>query len=453
MRSAISRDGGVILGGGTADNSNNGAVWVFGRTGVASWEQQNSKYVASDAGSGAQFGSALGISADANTAIFGAANETSGAGAIWAYNDNIFFGSVNVSASTTQTIAIQPQSNFTIGNVIVSTQGFGQLDFSIAASQTASHVCEIDSDINSGTPTCSLTIKFAPTAPACVWAPFKSSTTSQTSKPPFTFMASAWPRKPPSSPPRSTPWREMNRQLFRRRRARDRAEMNSTWGVMRPRRKLVHRRLRKRGDSLCQRQHRRHLHDCGNSRDRRVQRRRRARQCRRTIRAQNPIIDGAGNLYIDDYPNQKIRVVNSVSQFISAYAGNGTAANAGDGGLAVNAEFNGPYAVMIGNNGDAYIAVADVVRRVSAITGIITTVAGAGASGYSGDGGPATSARLNLPKPWPWTPAAICTFPTTATMSFESFLRYRHDQHGSGKSGQWRRGFLRRRSRGEQRAN
>jgi len=397
---AISRDGGVILGGGTADNSDNGAEWVFGRTGVATWEQQNSKYLASDAGSGAQFGSALGISADANTAIFGAANETSGAGAIWAYNDNIFFGSVNVSASTTQTIAIQPQSNFTIGNVIVSTQGFGQLDFSIAASQTASHVCEIDSDINSGTPTCSLTVQFAPTAPGVRMGAIQIfDDESDLEATVYVYGIGLGPQVSFFSALINTVAGNGTASFSGDGGLATQAEMNSTWGVS----------VDPAGDLFIADYENEVIRfvnastgdistivgtpgTAGSTGDGGLA------SAAELSGPQNPVLDGAGNLYIDDYPNQKIRVVNSVSQFISAYAGNGTAANAGDGGLAVNAEFNGPYAVMIGNNGDAYIAVADVVRRVSAITGIITTVAGTGASGYSGDGGPATSARLNFPE-------------------------------------------------------
>ena len=398
---AISRDGGVILGGGTADNSNNGAVWVFGRTGVASWEQQNSKYIASDAGSGAQFGSALGISADANIAIFGAANETSGAGAIWAYNDNIFFGSVNVSASTTQTIAIQPQSNFTIGNVIVSTQSLGNLDFTAAASQTSSHVCEIDSDINGDTPTCSLTIKFAPTAPGVRMGAiqiFDDEADLEATvyvygvgvAPQLGFFGALINTVAGNGTAGATGDGGLATQ----------AELDAPYGVS----------VDSIGDLF--------IADYDNSAVRFVNANTGVIS---TIAGtlgttgfsgdgglataatmdgvDTPELDGAGNLYFMDYLNRRLRVVSPSSGIIDTYAGNGTFGDTGDGGLATSAEIGGAYSEMIANNGDVYIAhnYSNVVRRISAITGIITTVAGTGTQGYSGDGGPATAATLYFP--------------------------------------------------------
>ena len=107
--------------------------------------------------------------------------------------------------------------------------------------------------------------------------------------------------------------------------------------------------------------------------------------------------DGSGNLYVVDSRNNCIRKV-SPSGTITTVAGNGTAGYSGDGGLATSAQLSNPYGVAADLSGNLYIADTgnNRSRRVS-INGIITTVAGNGTSGYSGDGGLATSAELNNP--------------------------------------------------------
>jgi uncharacterized protein (TIGR03437 family) len=105
--------------------------------------------------------------------------------------------------------------------------------------------------------------------------------------------------------------------------------------------------------------------------------------------------DSAGNLYIADTSNQRIRkVTNGV---ITTVAGNGAYGYSGDGGPATSAQLDAPYGVAVDSAGSLYIADSanNVIRKVS--NGVITTVAGNGAYGYSGDGGPATSARLYGP--------------------------------------------------------
>ena len=88
----------------------------------------------------------------------------------------------------------------------------------------------------------------------------------------------------------------------------------------------------------------------------------------------------------------RVAVINSV-------AGNGTAGYSGDSGLAVSAELNGPYGVAIDGAGNLYIAdpANNRIRKVTLGTGIISTFAGNGTGGYSGDNGPAASAELQLP--------------------------------------------------------
>ncbi len=107
--------------------------------------------------------------------------------------------------------------------------------------------------------------------------------------------------------------------------------------------------------------------------------------------------DKSGNLYIADVTNNRIRKVAAGTGVITTYAGNGTAGFTGDGGAATSAELSTPARVTLDSAGNLYIAdqANNRIRRVS--LGIITTVAGNGAAGYSGDGGPATNAAFNAP--------------------------------------------------------
>lgn len=107
--------------------------------------------------------------------------------------------------------------------------------------------------------------------------------------------------------------------------------------------------------------------------------------------------DAAGNVYIVDNTNHRIRKVD-VAGNISTYAGNGIAAYSGDGGPATAASLRNPNRMTIDAAGNIFIADAsnNVIRKVSN-TGIITTVVGTGVSGFSGDGGPATAARMSQP--------------------------------------------------------
>jgi trimeric autotransporter adhesin len=109
-------------------------------------------------------------------------------------------------------------------------------------------------------------------------------------------------------------------------------------------------------------------------------------------------VDGRGNLYIADTDHDQIRQVNAAG-VVSVAAGTGTAGYSGDGGPAAAAQLNLPYGVAVDAAG--YVYVADygnsVVRRI-APDGTIRTYAGNGQAGYSGDGGQATSARILSPR-------------------------------------------------------
>lgn len=108
-------------------------------------------------------------------------------------------------------------------------------------------------------------------------------------------------------------------------------------------------------------------------------------------------VDGAGNLYIADANNFRIRKI-STSGTITTFAGDGTNGFAGDGGLAINANLNGNLGMTFDASGNLYFADQNnhKIRKIST-SGIITTVAGTGTLGYSGDGGPAINAQLNYP--------------------------------------------------------
>jgi len=108
-------------------------------------------------------------------------------------------------------------------------------------------------------------------------------------------------------------------------------------------------------------------------------------------------VDGSGNLYVADSYNQRIREV-AANGVITTVAGNGTNAFAGDGGPATNACLNYPSGVTVDPAGNLYIADQDNhrIRKVAA-NGLITTVAGNGTNAFAGDGGPATNASLNYP--------------------------------------------------------
>ena len=110
-------------------------------------------------------------------------------------------------------------------------------------------------------------------------------------------------------------------------------------------------------------------------------------------------VDGAGNLFIADTFNQRIRKV-TLEGTITTVAGNGTFGFSGDGGLATSAQLYFPTGVAVDGAGSLFIAdsVNKVIRKVTP-AGTITTVAGDGTVGFSGDGGPATSAQFGYSGP------------------------------------------------------
>ena len=111
------------------------------------------------------------------------------------------------------------------------------------------------------------------------------------------------------------------------------------------------------------------------------------------------VIGPDGALYFCDLDNQRIRRLDLASGETTTVAGNGERGYAGDGGPATEAALNMPHEIQFDAAGHLYIVERDnhAVRRVDARTGVITTVAGTGVAGFSGDGGPAAAAQLDRP--------------------------------------------------------
>ncbi|HWY98003.1 MAG TPA: T9SS type A sorting domain-containing protein, partial [Bacteroidia bacterium] len=108
-------------------------------------------------------------------------------------------------------------------------------------------------------------------------------------------------------------------------------------------------------------------------------------------------LDDTGNIFVTDVFNNRVRKINT-SGVITTIAGNGIAGFSGDGGQATLASLYYPTGIAIDDSGNVYIADEDNnrIRKVNT-KGIITTVAGNGTASYAGDGGPAVLAEINFP--------------------------------------------------------
>jgi sugar lactone lactonase YvrE len=114
-------------------------------------------------------------------------------------------------------------------------------------------------------------------------------------------------------------------------------------------------------------------------------------------------LDAAGNIYIADNENNRIRRVDATTGIITTVAGTGAATDSGDGGPAVHAGVFWPTGIAVDGAGDLYFSSSwSRVRKLSASTGIIETVAGQFGTSFSGDGGQATAAHF-----WDPVPSAV----------------------------------------------
>ena len=109
--------------------------------------------------------------------------------------------------------------------------------------------------------------------------------------------------------------------------------------------------------------------------------------------------DSDGNLYYTEAKNHIVRRVDKVTGVVTTVAGNGEPGYSGDGGPAIQATMQEPYSLQVDTNRDVYVVdrLNAVVRKVDASTGTITTVAGTGEIGYSGDGGLGHQAMFREP--------------------------------------------------------
>jgi hypothetical protein len=120
-------------------------------------------------------------------------------------------------------------------------------------------------------------------------------------------------------------------------------------------------------------------------------------------------MDGRGNIYVADFGNQRIRMIDAATGIVTTVVGSGPLmpgrgghpqeGYGGDGGPAPNARLNSPASVAVDRADNLYISdfLNYRVRKVDRATGLITTIAGTGVKGYGGDGGPATDAQITLP--------------------------------------------------------
>lgn len=114
---------------------------------------------------------------------------------------------------------------------------------------------------------------------------------------------------------------------------------------------------------------------------------------------QNVNLDKKGNIYISDINNQVIRKIDARTDIITTVAGNGISGFSGDGGPATQASLADPYHTVVDDDGNLYISDLsnNRIRKVDHATGIITTIAGTGLSGFNGDGNTALATNISFP--------------------------------------------------------
>lgn len=112
------------------------------------------------------------------------------------------------------------------------------------------------------------------------------------------------------------------------------------------------------------------------------------------------VLDSSGNVYFNEHYCSKIRKLTVSTGILTTYAGTGTAGYSGDGTSATAAKLNYPNGLSIDSSNNIYVAdqVNNRIRKISAETGYITTVVGSSSTGaFSGDGASATAAKLDNP--------------------------------------------------------
>ena len=126
-------------------------------------------------------------------------------------------------------------------------------------------------------------------------------------------------------------------------------------------------------------------------------------------------LDSTGNLYLADTHNHRIRRVDATTGIITTVAGTGTPGYSGDTAAATAASFALPHGLTLDANGNLYLAdtANHRIRRIDAATGIITTIAGDGTQTFAGDNTPATTASLDSPRSTALSPSTLVTLADT----------------------------------------
>ena len=408
---AVSWDGSVIVIGGPGDAANDGALWMFARTGATSWTQQGSKLQASDAAVASEFGSSAGLSADGNIAIVGGEGQNSNSGAIWAFDTNAPFPATALGSSVTQTVLVNMENTFTLGSISVVTQGAPNLDFTAASSRPSIGACQANEVFSAGASSCSIAIQLAPAAAGLRLGAIRFYDLSNT------LQATVFLNGIGLAPLVTFSTAVINTV----------AGTGQTPGYMGDGGAATSAQLNHPAGLVFDGLQNYYIADSANDAVRAVN----SAGSPATLYAvtvpvgsidtvagtgapgfsgdtgpatsaeidapRGAAIDGAGNLYFADSQNNRVRKVDPVTGFITTFAGGG---DGPDGGLATNASLNAPSSIAAGRAGDVYIADSgdNAIRRVSAASGVITTIAGTGTATFSGDGGSAGLATLNSPQ-------------------------------------------------------
>jgi hypothetical protein len=381
---SLSTDGNTLVDGAPFVNGAAGGAWIFTRS-SGTWSQQGAVLTGSGF-SGPSLQSSVAMSGDASTFVIGGQNDNSGVGAAWVFNRNINFGAVDVTGNGTLTINVLFLSNFTLGNIDVVTGDAPTPNFALAAIQPGG-ACTAGTAYTAGE-SCSLAVQFAPNQPGLLLGSvllYNNSNGLEGALPMNGIGLGALAGFVSGEIVTVLP---------------PNVELNFPVGVAFD--SLGNIFVADTVDNLVREYNastRQFVIVAGNgtagySGDGGLA------TGAELNTPENLVFDGAGNLYFADQQNNVIRAVNSVTGIIETVAGNGTGGFGGDGGPATSAELQVPAAPAIDVYGNLYIADAgnEVIRKVEASTGIITSIVGtAGVSGYSGDGGPAASAELSSP--------------------------------------------------------
>jgi hypothetical protein len=398
---SLSADGNTAIEGGSQDNTGIGAVWTFTRTGGI-WSQLGTPLLATGGTEPSELGSSVALSRDGTTAVLGAIGDNNSVGAAWIFGTSTKFGGLNVTGGSTQTIAVQFSSAFTVGAINVVTQGVRNLDFMIPKGLTPPGGCSPGVSYNAGD-SCIVNVQFTPTAPglragailfydddcppnlvATVYisgiglAPQVGfvngliNTVAGTGA--FGYTGDGGPAVSAAiSDPYGMGIDSLNNLYIYQ-------GVNPAIRAVNASTALI--------STVAGNGTNNYSGDGGPATS-------------ATISDGDSVaVDGAGNLYIDDRQNRVIRRVQVGTGTITTFAGNGTNGSSGDGGPAINAQFSDLVGIVVDGSGNLYAtdSQSQNVRKVNINTGIISTIAGiTGSAGYSGDGGPATSAQINGP--------------------------------------------------------